>query len=129
MVSRMSRSILQDKKEGRCYICEHRQQEPRPPKMTTDIFGNQKAYLEEHHVFGGPNRKASEKYGLKVYLCKYHHTGDISGSSEAVHQNREIDMWLKKRAQYAWERKYAKHLHESEEANEEFRDVFGKSYL
>lgn len=76
-------------------------------------------------------RKASEKYGLKVYLCKYHHTGDINGSSGAVHSNPNTgaDLWLKKRAQYAWERKYAKHLHESEEANEEFRDVFGKSYL
>lgn len=124
----MSKSILQDKKEGRCYICEHRQQAPHQ-RMVTDIFGNFKLYMEEHHVFGGVNRKASEKYGLKVYLCKYHHTGDINGSSQAVHENRETDLWLKKRAQYAWERKYAKHLHESEEANEEFREIFGKNYL
>ena len=25
--------------------------------------------LERHHIFGGANRKKSEKYGLVVYLC------------------------------------------------------------
>ena len=25
--------------------------------------------LERHHIFGGANRKKSERYGLIVYLC------------------------------------------------------------
>ena len=25
--------------------------------------------LDKHHIFGGPYRKKSEKYGLVVYLC------------------------------------------------------------
>lgn len=127
----MSKSILQNKRDERCYICAHYQQAPSPPQIRYDKLGNAHPCLEEHHVFEGIYRRASEKYGLKVYLCKYHHTGDINGSSEAVHMhpNESADLWLKRRAQYAWERKYAKHLHESEDANEEFREVFGKSYL
>jgi hypothetical protein len=28
---------------------------------------------EEHHcIYGTANRKLSEKYGLKVYMCPYH---------------------------------------------------------
>ena len=38
--------------------------------------------LDLHHVFGGPYRKKSEKYGLVVYLC--HHDCHIFGKN-AVH--------------------------------------------
>ena len=125
------KSIMQNKKSDYCFICKHYQQAPEPPRIRYDLMGNPHPELEEHHVFGGINRSLSEKYGLKVYICRYHHTGDINGSSEAVHQNPNTgaDLWLKKKAQYAWERKFAHHLHESEEANEEFRKVFGRSYL
>ena len=69
-----SRSIMQDRNECRCYICEH-------------FCGDRsrKDTLEKHHVFGGPDRKKSETFGLTVYLCRKHHTGDISGVKEAVH--------------------------------------------
>ena len=68
----MSKSIIQNK-DGCCYMC--------------DLLGTrQQGYtIEEHHCFGGPNRKLSEKYGLKVYLCPEHHrTGP-----DAVHQNSD----------------------------------------
>ena len=26
-------------------------------------------HLEEHHIFGGANRKKSTRYGLTVFLC------------------------------------------------------------
>lgn len=29
--------------------------------------------LEEHHIFGNANRNNSEKYGLKVFLCRKCH--------------------------------------------------------
>ena len=41
--------------------------------------------LECHHIFGGSNRKHSEKYGLKVWLCREHHTGDTG-----VHFNKAL---------------------------------------
>ena len=73
--------------------------------------------LEEHHIFGGPNRKLSEKYGLKVYLCgiKCHREGPNS-----AHMNREVSDSLKRLAQIAFE---ARHTHE------EFMRIFGKNYL
>lgn len=78
--------------------------------------------LEEHHVFGGPNRKISEHYGLKVYLCRAHHTGDINGNSEAVHspsKNNYAEQ-LHELAQREFEERYS---------HEEFMDRFGRNYL
>jgi hypothetical protein len=50
------KSIIQLNKNY-CYICR---------EQTGYIV--ERRGLEEHHIFGGPNRKLSEKYGLKVYL-------------------------------------------------------------
>lgn len=72
--------------------------------------------LEEHHVFfGTSNRKQSEKHGLKVWLCHEHHQGN-----GGVHHNIERDLEIKKMAQEAFENKHPR---------EEFRAIFGKSWL
>ena len=64
------KSIIQDEKE--CYICLD-------PKV------------EEHHVFyGTANRKLSERYGLKVWLCPEHHRGRYG-----AHFNKDVDRMLK----------------------------------
>lgn len=68
----MSKSIIQKKKE--CIICNS-------------------LNVEEHHVFfGTANRKLSEKYGLKVYLCAEHHRG-----TRGVHgkDGKMVDSYLK----------------------------------
>ena len=73
-------------------------------------------HLEEHHVFGGMNRKNSEKYGLKIYLTAEMHRGD-----EGVHQNRELSDRIKSEVQqiamdyYGWD-------------INDFRLIFGKNY-
>lgn len=68
----MSKSIIHDKGSRTCYLC-----------ATLNHDYSEKGYLEEHHIFGGnPNRRLSEKYGLKVYLCPEHHRT----SKEAVHR-------------------------------------------
>lgn len=74
--------------------------------------------LEEHHCFGGANRKLSEKDGLKVYLCgsRCHRNGFM-----AVHQNKKTADALKKKAQAAWESRYG--------TREEFRQRYGRNYL
>ena len=60
-------SILGSRK-GRCYLCSRCGQ------------------TQEHHIFGGPNRTLSEKYGLKVYLClECHATG-----KHAVHRDKAV---------------------------------------
>lgn len=90
------KSIMQNDK--RCYMCH----------QTYD--------LEEHHIFYGfANRKLSEKYGLKVWLCPMHHRGSFNG----VHFNKEWDDFLKREAQERFENNYPKL---------DFRSIFGKSY-
>jgi hypothetical protein len=91
-------SIIQ--KEKCCFVCG-----------TT--FG-----LHSHHIFfGNPNRSLSEKYGLKCYLCVLHHTG----SNDAVHKNRDLDLFLKITAQQKYEATYG--------TREDFIKTFGRSYL
>lgn len=91
-------SVLQEVKE--CYVCQ-----------TT-------SNLHDHHVlFGTSNRKKSEKYGLKVWLCAYHH----NMSNEGVHFNQVLDRALKMKAQ--------KHFEKNIGTREDFIKEFGKSYL
>ena len=91
------KSIIQ--KEKQCYVCG-----------TT-------YNLHDHHIiFGTANRRNSERFGLKVWLCQEHHTGNAG-----VHFNRDFDLALKKLAQRKFEAEYG--------ARNEFRSIFGKSYL
>ena len=106
------KSVIQNKEDHQCYICKN-------------FLGDwsEKKDLEEHHIFEGvANRKLSEKYGLKVYLCKKHHTGDIEGSREAVHSKdqNDYDIKLKQIAQMIFEKDHSK---------KEFMSIFGKNYL
>jgi len=90
-------SILTDNWD-KCYIC------------------GRTTLLHEHHcIKGTANRKISEKYGLKVPLCAYCHTG-----SEGVHHNRELDLiYIKRYAQMEFEKHFS---------YEEFMKIFGKNY-
>lgn len=92
------KSIIQTDKQE-CYLCGGRAS-------------------EEHHVMKGTsNRKWSEKYGLKVYLCPIcHRIG-----KHAVHNNRETDLRLIQTAQKIFELQVG--------TREDFRRIFGKSYL
>lgn len=99
------RSVMHEK-GGCCYLC----QELCPP-------GERRRAEEEHHVFGGTsNRKNSEKYGLKVYLCRQHHRE----GPQAAHSNAEMGNLLKRAAQQAFERAHTR---------EEFMGIFGKNWL
>ena len=91
------KTVLQTNKE--CFVCG-----------TTNN-------LESHHVFGGTaNRKVSERYGLKVWLCHEHHTGNTG-----VHFNPELNQQLHEIAQRFYEAHYG--------TREDFRRDFGKSWL
>lgn len=91
------KSIMQDEKQ--CFLCG-----------TT-------LNLHCHHIlYGTANRKQSEKYGLKVWLCQEHHTG-----STGVHFNKTLDLHLKKIAQEKFNAVYG--------ANKSFLEVFGKNYI
>lgn len=94
----MKRSIMQEEK-SKCYLCGGRAS-------------------EEHHVFGGANRKLSEKYGLKVYLCHFCHNEPPMG----VHFNSDRMKRLKKEA----EEKFIMYYNSS---ISEFIRIFGKNYI
>lgn len=98
------KSIMQAK-DGTCYLCM---------KLNQDF--SVKPDIEEHHcIYGTARRKLSEKYGLKVYLCKAHHlTGD-----NAAHRNVRISEMLKVAAQNAFEKRYP---------DLDFLEIFGKNY-
>lgn len=99
----MSKSII-EKDGSYCYICQ--------------MLGDWRTKdLEEHHIMHGTaNRKLSEKYGLKVHLCRYHHREGWC----AVHQNRQMDLKLIKIAQKRFEELYG---------HDEWMKVFMKNYL
>jgi hypothetical protein len=97
-------------KNGTCYIC-----------MQLKNNFTQYECAEEHHIFFGTSkRKLSEEYGLKVYLCRAHHRGDIKGNKEAVHHNQNINMLLRAAGQRAFERTHTR---------EEFIKIFQENHL
>lgn len=92
-------SIIQPELD-RCYIC-----------------GRQGVPLNKHEVFyGTANRSKSIKWGMVVALCVEHHTG----SNDAVHLNRSVDIELKRKAQKVFEERYG---------HEKFMSVFHHNYL
>lgn len=91
------KSVLQSEKE--CFVCKTTQN------------------LEEHHcLYGTSNRKMSEKYGLKVWLCHEHHTGNTG-----VHFNKELDLQIKELAQAYYE----EHIG----SKQDFMRDFGRNYI
>lgn len=69
--------------------------------------------LECHHmIHGTSNRKNAEKYGLKLYLCQRHHA--------EVHNDKKLDLVLITMAQKKFEETHTR---------DEFRSIFGKSWL
>lgn len=75
--------------------------------------------LDRHHIFGGPLRKKSERYGLVVYLC--HNRCHIFGPM-AVHNNAETMQILHEYGQ-------RKAMHDNGWTVEDFRREFYKNYL
>lgn len=83
--------------EHRCYIC--------------GAYGDN---LQVHHALSGTsNRKWSEKYGLKVWLCPRCHAD--------IHDRHINELELKQDAQRKFEEVYGN--------RDEFRRIFGKSFL
>lgn len=97
------KSIIQEDREH-CFLCG----------MNTNLEP-----LDEHHCFGASNRKLSEKYGLKVYL---HHSKCHIFGKDSVHQNAEVGNMVKAIAQQRAMQYY-------EWSEDDFRRIFGKSYL
>lgn len=94
-------------------------------KMLTSVFTDDMEHcyftgaspVERHHIFGGANRKRSEKYGFVIPLRPDLHPNGVHAGKNA----KEIDTKLKCMAQEYYENHYG--------TREQFRKEFGKSYL
>lgn len=75
--------------------------------------------LDRHHIFGGPNRKLSEKYGLVVLLChdRCHENGKMAAHKNAATRS-QLRQWGQRKA-----------MEENGWTIEDFISVFGKNYL
>ena len=78
------------------------------------FFCGQINNIHEHHIFEGRNRKNSEKFGLKVWLCGRHH----NLSDDSVHFNPIYMKLLKTIGQLYFEQNY----------NEDFIKIFRRNY-
>ena len=90
------KSVILNDSEEKCYLC------------------GSYTWIEEHHIFGGPDRKVAEKYGLKVHLCHNCH--------DRVHgkDGKPLMQMLHEIGQRAYEETYDR---------DKFRKEFRKSYL
>ena len=70
-----------------------------------------------HHVFNGPNRHLSEKYGFLVPLRPDWH----NMTAYSIHMDQQFDESMKRKAQRYYEEHYGN--------REDFIREFGKSYL
>ena len=100
-----------------------------------------KPCVEIHHcIHGTANRAISDREGLVVPLCPAHH----NSSKMSVHQNKEMRTLMHQLAQASWERNYLARKLERvdedgldihsvsewvDEAREEFRRLFGQSWI
>ena len=97
-------SILQND-PARCWLCGR--------------YGTSADPLDTHHVFFGPYRSKSERYGLTV---KLHHFSCHIYDRGAVHANRAVCRELQAEAQKAAMNEYGW-------TTEEFIRVFGRNYV
>lgn len=92
-----NKSIFGDDRLDKCYLC-----------------GSYGPIIDEHHIFGGPCRSASDKHGLVVHLCRDCHMYIHDRGGESMNFLHTI-------GQMAYESKIG--------TREQFREEFIRSYL
>ena len=78
-----NKSIFEGDTPEKCYIC--------------GAYG----HTDEHHVFGGPCRKTSDRYGLVVHLCRDCHSlihDSVNGGN--------LKLYLHQRGQMIYEERF-----------------------
>ena len=95
------KSIIQDN-PNECYLCgRNGQADP----------------LDKHHIFGGANRRLSEKYGLYVRLC---HQRCHEYGKHAIHKDKEARLKLQAEAQEKFMENYN---------DLDFLTLFGRNFI
>ena len=96
----MSKSIIHGNMKGVCFLCKR------------------VCCTEEHHIFGGRNRKRADADGMTVHLCHFCHNEPPRG----VHFNKKNDTRLKQMGERHWLQHYGKTV-------EDFIQAYGRNYL
>ena len=81
-------------------------------KKETCFLCGKGGHLEEHHIFNGSNRKKSTKYNYIIDVCQTCH--------RQIHKDADLRKDLKAIYQK---------LFEEQSTRDDFRRIFGKSYL
>ena len=84
--------------------------------FNTCFLTHANGWVEDHHIFGGSNRKNSERYGLVIPLQHHIHNEPPFGA----HHNAALDLQIKQFAQRKFEETHTR---------EEFMLIFGRNYL
>lgn len=98
------------------------------------VFSGSPAQSIHHLIFGRGMRELSENYGLKIPLTNAEHNLSSVGTINQIHGNPAAEKLSKICGQLAFEKEYYRKLvcgktSENDPAREEFRKIFGKSYL
>lgn len=97
-----SNSVRHEKKVKKTYQKPYRPKYPYRSIFTDDLktcyISGVKTNIDIHHIFGGPRKTFSEKYGFIVPLSTDWHTQ----APYAVHRDKKLDLELKIKCQNYW---------------------------
>lgn len=98
------------------------------------VFSGTRKTCDHHLVFGrfGAWRDLSEQWGLKIPLIDSEHNMSSKGTTKHIHGNSAAESLSKMLGQVAFEKEYYRKKvvdDDSDPAREEFRKLFGESFL
>lgn len=98
------------------------------------VFSGYPKESDHHLCFGKGMRELSENYGLKIPLLNKEHNMSSKGTINQIHGNPAAEKLSKMLGQVAFEKEYYRSIvcgknNENDPAREEFRKIFGKSFL
>ena len=96
------------------------------------VFSGRKKQTDHHLIFG-VHRKNAEKFGLKIPLTNDEHNLSSRGTINQIHGNPAAEHLSRLLGQLAFEKEFYRKIvcgnSDADPAREEFRKVFGKSFL
>lgn len=95
------------------------------------VFSGKHTEAFHHLIYGTALRKLGDKDGLVIPLTNDEHNMSSRGLIYQIHGNPAAEKLSKLLGQVAWEKEYYRKMTgcEEDEAREEFRKRYGKSYL
>ena len=98
------------------------------------VFSGSPKECDHHLIFGNSMRKIADNEKLTIPLTNAEHNLSSVGTINQIHGNPAAEKLSKMLGQVAFEKEYYRSLvcgknNENDPAREEFRKIFGKSFL